>query len=131
MRTTQRGYSKTLCAHESAILKKAPSALTTIVNAVKKNPGTAVEVGIFAVQFVPVVDVAVDVAVGTSLIAGQITNKITGHFSVGGAIVDATFTFPALFPALAETDAAKEILTQFATAVGGTGIGVGVLAGQR
>jgi len=108
-------------------------ALDSAVKAVVKNPGAALEVtAIVAVQFVPGVDAAVDTigagwAAAGTFGAAQGLNYVTGHFTVGGAIVDATFTFPAAFPELADSDEAKAILQKFATAVGGTGVGVGVL----
>jgi len=98
------------------------------------------------VQFVPVADVAADGAVagdaaasgvsavartGGIYVAGQATNIVTGHFTVGGAVVDATFSFPGALPDLAEDTEAKEILDKLATATGATGIGVGVLADNR
>jgi len=120
-----------------AVKKAVTKAAKAVAKVVTKNPGAALEVtALVAVQFVPGVDVAVDATVGTVGAtlgvygAAQGLNYVTGHFSVGGAILDATFTFPAGFPELAEGDEAKDILKAFGSAVGATGVSVGVLANR-
>jgi hypothetical protein len=133
------GATTVLHASEGAVKTEVRGA-KTVADYLKDHPGSTLEMAFIIAQFTPYADVVVDAAVsvagysGTTLgifTAATGLNYVTGHFTVGSTVVDATFSFPGVFPGLTEDELAQRILKDFAAAVGATGYGAGFVADKR